>query len=310
MALDRLQRTIEDVVSGRAKHDPRSLSLVRANDELIAFHFDRERFTRERHHSINALETATASAEPYLLEGYARQAVGVILVHGFLASPAELRGLASMLHERGHTVYGVRLKGHGTSPHDLRERSFEDWSASVRRGIAIVRGLSERVAVVGFSTGGSLALYAAGEEASELAGVCAVSVPVRFQNPHMRYVPFVHRANRLMRSVSTFEGFKTFTVNESENPHINYRQMPLRGLYELRRLVDAMLERLDRIRCPVRLLQGERDPVVVPDSMDTVRERITGAPVDSFVIDSDRHGIVHGDVGEARRRILDFVSGL
>ncbi len=310
MPLHRVRRALERVVSGAEPCDPPAVSRLRADDEHLAYHADRERYSRERHGPVNELETATESGEPYLLEGDGSQAVGVVLAHDFLASPAEMRAMAERLHERGHTVYGVRLKGHGTSPWDLRERSYEDWLRSMRRGVGIVRGLSERVAVVGFSTGGSLALYAAGAPDAGLAGVCAVSVPVRFRNPHMRFVPLMHGANRLVRSLSAFDGIKTFTLNESENPHINYRHMPLRGLFELRRLVDGMLARLPDIRCPVCLLQGTRDPVVVPDSVDTLRERISGAHVQVHLVESERHGIVQGDVGETRDLIEAFVGTL
>lgn len=310
MPLHRVRAALERVVSGKEQHDARTLALHRANDETIAWRFDRAAFSRDRHLQVNALETATRSGEPYLLEGDGRQRVGVVLVHGFLASPAELRALGERLNARGHAVYGVRLKGHGTSPWDLRERSYEEWLGSVQRGIAIMRGLAECVALVGFSTGGSLSLYAAGEAHADLAGVCAVSVPVRFRNPRMRFVPLVHGANRLVRSVSMFDGVKVFSLNESENPHINYRNMPMRGLYELRRLVDGMLTRLDGVRCPVCLLQGTRDPVVVPDSIDTLHERLRNAAVSVHLIESERHGIVQGDVGRTRDVIEAFITGL
>lgn len=310
MPLHRVRHLIERVVSGAHEHDHRSLALHRLDDELLAWRFDRDAFSRDRHLGINALETATRSGEPFLLEGDGSQRVGVVLVHGFLASPAELRVLGERLNARGHTVYGVRLKGHGTSPWDLRERSYEEWLDSVRRGVAIMRGLAERVALVGFSTGGSLSLYLAGDARADLAGVCAVSVPVRFRNPRMRFVPLVHGANKLLRSVSAFDGLKVFSLNESENPHINYRNMPMRGLYELRRLVDAMLARLPQVRCPVCLLQGTRDPVVVPDSIETLRETLQGAAVTVQMIESERHGIVQGDVGKTRDVIIDFIAGL
>ena len=310
MPLGRLRRAVRQVVTGRERHDPTSIARSRMDDELIAWRFDQERFSKERYQEINALETATMSGAPFLLEGDGTRPLGVVLAHGFLASPAELRGLAERLNARGHTVLGVRLKGHGTSPHDLRLRSYEDWLASLDRAIAILAGLCERVAVVGFSTGGSLALLSAGAGNRALAGVCAICVPVRFQHKHMKYVPLVHRANRLVRSMSSLDGVMPFTVNESENPEINYRHMPVRGLYELRRLVSAMVPHLGDIRCPVCLIQGTRDPVVVPDSIDSLERRIDGAPLTVHRVDSDRHGIVYRDIGDTRALIEAFLADL
>ena len=47
--------------------------------------------------------------------------------HGLLASPAELRSFGEALRDEGFPVIGVRLAGHGTSPWDLRDRSWQDW---------------------------------------------------------------------------------------------------------------------------------------------------------------------------------------
>jgi esterase/lipase len=239
--LHRVRHALEQVLRHRAKHDQRSLAMQKIDDELLSFHYERAQYDKPQHAAINAQQAMTENGVPVLLEGDGRQAVGVVLVHGFLASPAELRVLAEEWHTAGHTVYLVRLKVHGTSPWDLREHSYADWFACVQRGVEIIQGLCEKAAVVGFSTGGSLALYTAGQcevqSALPLSGVCAICVPVCFQDPQMRYVPLVHGVNRLVRSLSSMDGVTIFTKNESENPHINYRHIPMRGLYELRLLV-------------------------------------------------------------------------
>ena len=76
-----------------------------------------------------------------------------------------------MLANAGFPVMGVRLKGHGTSPFDLRERSWSDWLRSVQRGFEIVANLTSHVCIVGSGVGGSLALLAAAEKPKGLAGI-------------------------------------------------------------------------------------------------------------------------------------------
>ena len=48
-------------------------------------------------------------AEAYYFPG---NEVGIILVHGFTGSPAELKELGEELHKEGYTVQGVLLPGH------------------------------------------------------------------------------------------------------------------------------------------------------------------------------------------------------
>lgn len=299
-----VRNSVNEALDGADALSEETLARMRFDDELISYEWDRRAFSKPRHRAINDAETATESGEPYLLIPAKPRTLGVVLVHGFLASPAELRDFGEQLFELGFPVIGVRLKGHGTSPWDLRERGWQDWENSVRRGFSIMEAFAPRVALVGFSTGGALSLILASERPPRLAGVVAASVPMRFQDRGMRFVPLVHSANRLVRWVSSFEGIKPFQANESEHPHINYRQMPVRGLYELTLLVDVLKARLPRIACPVTLLQGSDDPVVVPASANTILEYLDDVSVVLKIIDSKRHGIISEDVGGTRAAIL------
>ncbi|MDX1432895.1 MAG: alpha/beta fold hydrolase [Gammaproteobacteria bacterium] len=292
--------SISEALNRGESIDEATLAKMRFDDELIGYEWDRLQFSKARHRMINDEETATESGEPYLLVPSTPRDLGVVLVHGFLASPAELRGFGEQLAGLGYPVLGVRLKGHGTSPWDLRERGWQDWLDSVRRGYSIMSALTPRVALVGFSTGGGLSLILASEAPPQLAGVVAVSPPMRFQDRGMRFVPLVHGANRLVRWMSSFEGVKPFQVNNSEHPSINYRHMPVRGLYELRLLVEALKAHLGEVRCPVTLIQAEDDPVVVPDGIEEIVDRLTQAPLTLEMVESDRHGIINEDIGETR----------
>ena len=41
---------------------------------------------------------------------------GVLLIHGYMATPAEMKGMAQFFNARGYNVHVPRLKGHGTGP--------------------------------------------------------------------------------------------------------------------------------------------------------------------------------------------------
>ncbi len=234
----------------------------------------------------------------------------VVLVHGFLASPREVGDFGRRLADAGFTAIGVRLKGHGTSPWDLRERSWQDWLASVRRGFDIAAAYADRVCIVGFSTGGALALRLAAERPPKLAGICAISVPIKFQNKNMLFVPLVHGANKLVGWVSSLEGVWPFRENDSEHPEINYRHMPIRSLYELRQLVADLEKHLPRVQCPILLIQGDNDPVVVPVSAQIVYDAVASLDKSLVTVTSSRHGILYEDIDSTQQRVADFVHRL
>jgi hypothetical protein len=65
--------------------------------------------------------------------------IGVLLIHGLMAAPEEVKEWAIFLHEKGLTVYVPRLSGHGTSSKDLSVRNYNDWLGSIDRGHAILK---------------------------------------------------------------------------------------------------------------------------------------------------------------------------
>lgn len=79
-----------------------------------------------------------------------------LLVHGFTASPYEMRELGQVLFDQGCNVTGVRLSGHGTNTEDFARYGALDWKNDVRSGLAIASLIGEKVLVIGESMGGCL----------------------------------------------------------------------------------------------------------------------------------------------------------
>ncbi|MCW8944760.1 MAG: alpha/beta fold hydrolase [Sedimenticola sp.] len=280
------------------------------DDERQGYHWDKAQFSKPRHQEINNKETATRSGEPFLILPENPNPLGIVLVHGFLASPAEVYAFAEKLGHLGFAVIGPRLKGHGTSPWDLRERSWKDWLASVQRAYRIMQNYCEDICLVGFSTGGALSLLAAAEQPDGLAGVVAISTPVKFRNKNMIFVPLVHHANKLMSWLPSYEGIMPFRPNDTEHPDINYSTMPLHSLFELRLMVTQLTKRLPDIHCPALLLQGDEDPVVVPDSVNRVYNKISSKEKTIGLIQANRHGILHENIGNTQGIIILHLKGL
>ena len=75
--------------------------------------------------------------------------VGVMLIHGFTGSPPEMRLIADYLNQRGLTVSGPLLPGHGTSIEDLNKRKWQEWTQYLGKEFSKLKrnaGLFSRVA--------------------------------------------------------------------------------------------------------------------------------------------------------------------
>jgi esterase/lipase/1-acyl-sn-glycerol-3-phosphate acyltransferase len=234
------------------------------------------------------------SGRPALLRGHgSNSAVGVLLIHGFSASPGEVMPLAKILNGQGFTVYIVRLRGHGTSPYDLQQRTWQDWYDSVRRGYAYLRTISDAQFVGGVSTGGALALYLAVHEPA-IQGVFAVAAPIKLTN----------RAIHLAPIVKTVRGFVS---SNPDNPNTNYLAFPVQALHELLQFISVYPKTLKEVTVPTLLIQARGDNTVRPDSAQYIYDRLGTKEKELIWKDVDRHVIVSDAFPDVHDDILRFL---
>jgi esterase/lipase/1-acyl-sn-glycerol-3-phosphate acyltransferase len=242
---------------------------------------------------------------PFLIKGDRRR-VGVVLAHGYMAAPEEVRGLAAYLGKMGFWVYAPRLKGHGTAPEDLAACTYQDWIESMDAGYAIISNLCHRVIAGGFSTGAGLALDLA-QRVPAVAGAFAVSTPLRLQDMAARFVPAVDMWNRFMARFNLDEAQKTFVDNHPENPHINYFKNPISGVRELERLMSSLEPRLPQITTPTLVVQSREDPVVNPKGTEKIFNLLGSTDKQLVLFNFQRHGILLGEGADrVYRTIGDF----
>jgi esterase/lipase len=290
------------------KISPKQLAAWYFEDECRDLNWERHAYTKTRFDDINEHETAIADPSPFFFKPEHDNGIGVLLIHGLLASPAELRDYGEHLVQQGYTVMGVRLKGHGSSPYALRNQTWEDWYASVLRGFNILKAHCKHIFVSGFSTGGALALKLASEQYPEIIGICAVAVPLKFINPAFMLVSLLHGVNKLVDWMSSYEGVTPFIKNGTEHPLINYRHVPVKSLYELRRLIQDMDDFLPLCNIPVLILHGQHDPIVSASSASDIMDKLATKNKQLKIIDSNRHGILMENIGGIWSYINDFMS--
>jgi esterase/lipase len=231
---------------------------------------------------------------PFLLKPLRPVRGGIVLIHGYMAAPLEVRLMAEHLRRNGYAVYGVRLKGHGTSPADLALTTWQDWYESVQSGLAIVRTISENVIVGGFSMGAGLALLVAGRKPFRIRAAFAIDTPLHVRSAAARFAPSIVKVNALLKRFRWGRSRWEYVENDPENKDINYLSNPVSGVAELTKAMNVMLETLKDITAPTLIIQGARDPVVHPDSAPTIFERVGTPHKELVILERDRHGIING----------------
>ncbi|MBT8359146.1 MAG: alpha/beta fold hydrolase [Deltaproteobacteria bacterium] len=243
---------------------------------------------------------------PCLVKGRSKD-LGVVLIHGYMAAPPEVKQLADYLGQKGFWVYVPRVKGHGTSPEDLAQQSYHHWIDSVDDGYAIINNLCRRVVVGGFSNGAGLALEMA-TRVKNIEGVFAVCPPLRLQDFSTKFAPAMDVWNKVMNRVHLDDAKMEFVENNPENPHINYLRNPISGVRELVRLMEAVEAKLAAIKIPALVIQSAGDPVVNPKGSRRIFNLLGSKDKEYILFNFKRHGILLGDGSKkVYKAVWDFI---
>ena len=219
--------------------------------------------------------------------------IGLLLSHGYKSAPLEILELAKHLSDKDISVYGVRLKGHGTHPLDLKQWSWQDWYNSYLKGLVALNADCEKVIVGGFSTGGILALLSASRNPSLVDGVISINAPLKLQDIKTKLTPAINFWNELLDLTNIEKGKLEYVEDSPEYPEINYSRNYLKGVMELEKLMKVCREELKKIIAPTLIIQSKKDPVVKPESANIIYQNLN-SDKKLLTLDLDNHVIVRG----------------
>jgi carboxylesterase len=208
---------------------------------------------------------------------------GALLIHGFTASPAEMRPLGEFLHRGGLTVCGIRLAGHGTAPEDLARTRWQDWYATAAAGLEQLRGHCDSLFVAGLSMGAVLGILLAARSPDRIRGLCLLAPALRLRSRPL------FLARWLQPLVGAIPKSPRTNAYLSERGLFAYPVMPLPALVQLHLLIGEGRRELDRMVQPTLVCMGQQDRTVVPASGLRIFERLRSAAKDLILLPGADH---------------------
>ncbi|HKZ69469.1 MAG TPA: alpha/beta fold hydrolase [Anaerolineales bacterium] len=201
--------------------------------------------------------------DPFFWPG---NSTGILLLHGFSATTAEVRPLAQALHQHGYTVAGPLLPGHKTTLDDMDTCRWQDWVSAAEGAYERLQTKCERVFLGGESMGGILSLLLANRH-PEAAGILAYAPVIRLPLARTLIIrltsPFVRHYTPPRRPLTIVD-----------DRWQGYAARPARALRQLFALMAEVDRRLPAVTQPILIAQGQLDRTVDVRGAQRLYERI------------------------------------
>lgn len=210
---------------------------------------------------------------------------GVLLIHGYTATTAEVRPLARYLCEHGYAVAGPLLPGHNTFPEDANRYTWRDWTRASETAYREIAARCQRVIVGGESTGALLSLYLASEHPEISAVLCYA--------PALRLTLTPAQA-ALLRLIAPFKPYLPKGQLSNAELWQGYPVNPLKGAVQLLDLQRAVRRRLAHVRQPLLLMQGRRDTTVAARAPAEIAAGVRSTTKETYWLDHSVHTLLLG----------------
>ena len=229
-------------------------------------------------------------AEPFFFPG---DSTACLLVHGFTGSPKEMRPLGDYLNRQGHTVLGVRLAGHATSPADMVRTRWEDWLLSIEDGLHLLRDAYSRVFLMGLSMGGMLSTIAAAR--FPVDALVMLSTP--YELPHDWRMSLLPILGFFVPEID--KGESDWHNPENAKEHFSYPKYPTPSIGELSKVVDEMRQAEPRVKVPVLLVQSSGDGTVPADHAQRHYDNLGSGQKEILMVKNSGHIVTRDSEREA-----------
>jgi carboxylesterase len=235
-----------------------------------------------------------------------------LVLHGLGGGPYEVQPLIAALEAAGVQVCAPIMPGHEGPGPVMPRSSWRDWLATAESAFDLLAVGGREVAVVGFSTGGTLALHLASDRpvarqvllapflAIRYSGLIPIA-PASYLRRLAQLIPNLPRRAPAVRDpemrqwASSADRFRTFNVNAAVSAL---------------ELIDVVKPLVPGITTPTLIIQGKLDSVVEPANASWLHDRLGSTQKDLVILPRSDHLLA---LDREREQVialtLDFVLG-
>ena len=216
----------------------------------------------------------------------------MLVVHGFSGTPFEMRLLGQSLANRGYTVYGPRLAGHGLTAAALGTSTYADWRKSVEAAFDFLATQVDRICVCGLSLGGLLTLDLASRRGKEIAAIQVLAAPLWLTPGAEVAIAITRRLRRTPRyTLPKLSGSDVAdgVLGRRNNLAQGAVGLPIPAVLSLRDFIDDVRPRLRSVEVPAFLAHARQDHTAPFECMSTLASELGSSSIETLTLERSYH---------------------
>lgn len=184
-----------------------------------------------------------------------RYYAGVLFLHGLYNTPYIYESLRPYFFNKHFITRALLLPGHGTVPGDLQTIDRAEWQKATKFAIESFKNQVDKLFLVGFSTGGLLAIMSAYDFSIDGLILLAPAVKMRTQ---FSIVSSIN--NFVTRSI----GGITWYIKGEDNDYARYQSVTLEPAHQVHLLSRELSERAkeESLSVPIFMVCSSEDEVI------------------------------------------------
>lgn len=217
----------------------------------------------------------------------------ILFLHGFTDSLCRVNGFARYLAQKGVSVRGILLPGHGQTWRELAKTSPTDWYRAAQKELIKLSQNHKRVYVVGLSFGGNLALKLAAEHPKIVQGVVTFESPmsirwqklIKFGIPIFRVLGWPYWNKKFLRRINHPDKGIIFRQGVLD-------KMPIVNIAQVIDFLEHRQDFLSKVKCDVLIVQSRKSNLITRYSAKSIYKAINSKRKKIMLIDNFYHALL------------------
>ncbi len=232
-----------------------------------------------------------------------------LILHGLGGGPYEVAPLTEALRDAGLQVSAPIMPGHDGPGPIMPGSRWEDWASAVE---AAFDAMEAPTAVLGFSTGGTLALWLAKRRPVARMVLLAPFLAIRYS----RWIPI--RPARYLRQIARVVPDLPRRPPAARDPRVRreiaaqwqFRTFSIAASLSALELIDLVKPTIPSIDIPTLIIQGKHDSVVEPREASWIYDHLGSAQKRFLLMNQSDHLVaLDHDRERVKAEVLAFITG-